>query len=159
MPPQSFELLERARPSTLRERWLRLLRDLYAVPSVHVSLMEEQVPMDAAPTLVLLQGGAPNEELRARSEDLRRRTQQRSRVEGSVSRNRIRSTSRLVRARSSEEQAPTQGDGDDIDAPDTPPSPTIPEGDAPRPLHAPPEYPTRARPVAPADRQPKHARL
>ncbi|MEO7965799.1 MAG: hypothetical protein ABIT38_17955 [Gemmatimonadaceae bacterium] len=124
-----FPSLERARPSTLRDRWLRLLRDLYTLPELHVGMMDELIP-DPSPThLVLVRGGAT--EALQRHSPIRRR-----------------GTLRLVVAdqRSSEEQAPTQGDGDNIEAPDAPPSRRAPEGDVPPSSRPDTDEEQRARP-------------
>jgi hypothetical protein len=114
MAATTFPLLEPGRNSTLRERWLRLLRDLYALPDVHFGMMDELIPDRAKTSLVLVRGGAQRDTQKSAT-----------RV--------ARPTLRLVVADrgSSEEQVPTQGDGDDIDAPDTPPAPYPPAGDVP----------------------------
>ncbi len=117
--------LECARPTTLRERWLRLLRDLYALPAFHGELMDEILPDYQRPALALVKGGAERS-----TGSLHVQSLPASAPAARTRRARLRLV--VVGRKASEEQAPTQGDGDDIDVPDTPPPPVPSEGDVPR---------------------------
>lgn len=120
MTATTFPLLARSRAATLRERWLRLLRDLYALPDIG-SGMDEMLPDTSLTRLVLVNGGTATAR-RAASRDFRR------------------GTLRLVveSRRDPPRRAPTQGDGDDIESPHAPPpagdptAPAIDSGLAPR---------------------------
>ena len=128
MTATTFPFAARSRAATLRDRWLRLLRDLYALPDVS-SGMDDLLPDTALTRLVLVKGGTAAS---------RRYAQ----------RDRRRQTLRLVveAQREPRRRAPTQGDGDDIESPHAPP----PAGDPTAPASDPGLDP-RSEPRSPAD--------
>ena len=131
MTATTFPFAARSRAATLRDRWLRLLRDLYALPDVS-SGMDDLLPDTALTRLVLVNGGTAAPQRYARPHRRRR-------------------TLRLVveAQREPKRRAPTQGDGDDIESPHAPP----PAGDPTAPASDPGLDP-RSEPRSPADSGP-----